>query len=273
MAYMSWHLYTLSDPRAPEHIRYIGFSKNPSDRLRRGHIQDALRKPEATHKATWLRSLLDAGLEPTLTVLPEAYDERTAVCAAEIAAIAAAKADGHDLTNGTPGGDGLLEASAEVRAKMSKAIRAAHMRDPELRYRIAARAQETKATWTAEQRAAYREASRQRSLAAFSSPEVRKKRSQQRKQEWADPEVRARRTKANQLSKQRETPEARAQRAARAAVTWSDPELRAAQSARMAEKVKSYPRRRCVDCGIESIPGPMGRHLKLSGHSGWEPAE
>lgn len=270
---MSWRLYMLSDPRAPEHIRYIGFSKNPSDRLRRGHIQDALHRPGATHKATWLRSLLDAGVKPTLTVLPEAYDERTAVCAAEIAAIAAAKADGHDLTNGTPGGEGILEWTPELRAKTGMAIRAAYARNPQIAKHVRAKAKATRESWSAERTAAVTEKIRRGLILATASPEVRAERSKHRREEWADPEIRARRTEGMKRARQNETPEAAATRSSNLKRAWQDPAKRAAHAEKTKERVARFPRRKCVECDLVTLPGPMGKHLRHSGHTGWEPAE
>jgi hypothetical protein len=93
-------VYYLVDPRthAP---RYVGFSEHPERRFD-GHVK-FLRG--STHKATWIRSLLDVGLLPILSIKCIVYSKLEA-CRIETALIASLKSRGFDLTNATPGGEG-----------------------------------------------------------------------------------------------------------------------------------------------------------------------
>jgi hypothetical protein len=60
------YIYGLVDPRTNQ-VRYIGASLDPW-RRRSEHLSEA-RSSSQTPKALWLRDLLCAGLEPSLTIL------------------------------------------------------------------------------------------------------------------------------------------------------------------------------------------------------------
>lgn len=96
-------IYALCDPRTGR-VRYIGKARDPVYRWqqhRRGENCRGVR----THRASWLDSLRRDGLAPVLRILAVVTIEEWR--AAECAWIAHAKALGHDLVNGTEGGDGL----------------------------------------------------------------------------------------------------------------------------------------------------------------------
>jgi group I intron endonuclease len=90
------YIYGLIDPRSNK-IRYVGKTNNPDQRLF-DHIRHS--KHKTTYKDKWIRSLLEIGLNPTITILEECGDnwvER------EIHHISLYE----NLTNLTKGGEGL----------------------------------------------------------------------------------------------------------------------------------------------------------------------
>lgn len=131
-------VYVLSDPR-DNAIRYVGVSSRSAYRRLWEHIHRALKTPLRNHRVCWIRSLLQRGLEPVLTIVESgtgdwAESERTW--------IAAFRGIGCNLVNGTDGGDGVMglrhsseskarmaiahlgkRASVETRAKMSRSRR------------------------------------------------------------------------------------------------------------------------------------------------------
>ena len=90
------YIYGLIDPRSNK-IRYVGKTNNPDQRLF-DHVRHS--KHKTTYKDKWIRSLLEIGLKPTITILEECGDnwaER------EIHHISLYE----NLTNLTKGGEGL----------------------------------------------------------------------------------------------------------------------------------------------------------------------
>ena len=112
-----WHIYALIDPRY-ETVRYVGWTMNPARRLR-AHCASAERTQ--SHKGHWLRSLLAAGLRPTMSIVEDGEGDGWQI--AERKWIAHYRSAGARLTNATNGGDGALGCipGAAVRAKMSSA--------------------------------------------------------------------------------------------------------------------------------------------------------
>jgi hypothetical protein len=110
----AWHVYALIDPR-DQLVRYVGWAYNPTRRLQ-DHLDEARRKE--THKAQWIRQLIEFGLKPSVVVL----ETGTGVWGdAERRWIAKFVTDGADLTNITPGGEGVPgprspQALANIRA-------------------------------------------------------------------------------------------------------------------------------------------------------------
>lgn len=112
-------IYALADPRTGE-VRYVGKAVDPVRRLQQ-HLTRFQLTTYRSQKNSWLLSLLDAGVTPTLHVL-ELVDHQDAN-AAEIRWIAKAIEMGGRLTNGTAGGDGGAITDPDAKAR----IRAAHL--------------------------------------------------------------------------------------------------------------------------------------------------
>ena len=120
-------IYALIDPRTNE-IRYIGKADKPKCRLSI-HIKDA--KWELTYKGSWIRSLLVRGDCPVLQIVDEVLNSEWQ--SAESAYITFFKEEGLNLTNGTPGGEGLGSGrdhpmfgkprSEEIRIKLRLALK------------------------------------------------------------------------------------------------------------------------------------------------------
>lgn len=111
-------IYLLSDPRNG-HPRYVGKAANMEGRLRR-HLDEAVRRNRQDRRNRWLRKLLALGLKPMMVELEtcddSAWQER------EKAWIAHYRRLGHDLVNETDGGQGGVNPSPEVRAKIAAAM-------------------------------------------------------------------------------------------------------------------------------------------------------
>ena len=106
-------IYVLLDPRTSE-VRYVGKTCDPQKRLRQ-HMAEA-RGKMMSHRAAWVRSLVREGLSPSLVPIEVttmgAWQERERWWIAELRAM------GCRLVNGTDGGEGLNNPSAETRAKI-----------------------------------------------------------------------------------------------------------------------------------------------------------
>ena len=113
-----WAVYTLSDPRFPDAVRYVGVThRNPKKRLK-AHVYDARSGKANTHTANWIRSVLRDAVRPVLRVIENG--EGTGWDNSEMYWIAWHKEQGFDLTNHTDGGEGSLgfRHSSETRAKL-----------------------------------------------------------------------------------------------------------------------------------------------------------
>jgi len=111
-------IYVLIDPRNGE-FRYIGLSSKGMARPKK-HTIDV--QYEDTHKAHWIRKLQKLGLKYKIGIL-ETFEHSDQLPAAEIKWISCYRGMGAGLTNLTDGGDGLLNPSEEVRAKISEAAK------------------------------------------------------------------------------------------------------------------------------------------------------
>ena len=109
------YVYALVDPRSPEQIRYVGHAIDVDGRRKR-HINDASTQSR-THKVCWIRKLLSDGVEPD-AVKKVVVASRNEAAHYETLLISAYKSSGHRLTNSTAGGDGVVEWTPELRARV-----------------------------------------------------------------------------------------------------------------------------------------------------------
>lgn len=211
---MTIYIYALLCPQGE--IRYIGKTNNPQLRLSQ-HMKTAASGKVKHYTANWINSLLAAGQKPHMEIVqqvPEGEDWQ----AYEIRAIAEFRAEGHRLTNSTPGGllmDVSPEAIArrvalgtivlntpEIREKMSRGVKRS-WNDPQVAER---RKESMKARWNTPEHLALRSALSKRFAA---SPGEREKRSERAKKHFATSGIAAYRESREYLER------------------WTDPELRA----------------------------------------------
>jgi len=108
------YIYGLVDPETND-IRYVGKTTKLRARVC-GHLNDKSR----CHRASWIQGLKAKGLEPRVVVLEE-IEGAWPWQEAERYWIAHAKRQGWPLTNGTSGGDGVRDLSAEGLARIRTA--------------------------------------------------------------------------------------------------------------------------------------------------------
>lgn len=109
------YIYVLIDPRTDE-VRYVGQALNAESRYA-GHLNDGTCVD--SHKARWIRKLLNLGLLPELEVIDKVLGEDANL--AECAWIYHYRYELRmKLTNGTEGGEGLVNPSQETLANISK---------------------------------------------------------------------------------------------------------------------------------------------------------
>ena len=118
------YIYGLIDPRDGQ-LRYVGKANDPEHRLYM-HMAEKYR----CHRTAWIAGLKSNGLAPELCIIAVVAD--TEWEAQERYYIAYYRGLGCDLVNGTDGGDGLHNPTAEVRQKISKANKGRiHIHSPE----------------------------------------------------------------------------------------------------------------------------------------------
>lgn len=118
-----WFIYTLHDPRAPDVVRYVGWTTDPKRRLKT-HIRDARTGKDNTRCGDWKRLLLSAGILPVMTVIETGLGGGHD--AAEMRWVKHYRAlIGDKLTNLTDGGEGTHghRVPPEVRERISAANR------------------------------------------------------------------------------------------------------------------------------------------------------
>ena len=118
-----WVIYTLSDPKAPDVVRYVGATHTkPATRLAQ-HVNHARRRQEQYHSARWVRSLDREGLRPVIEIVEEGSGKGWEE--AERRWIALHRDKGSPLTNHAKGGRGPVGCirSPETRAKLAAANR------------------------------------------------------------------------------------------------------------------------------------------------------
>lgn len=100
---VSFVVYALLDPKTGL-CRYVGKGKDARDRVS-AHCAEARKTGRRTHKANWIKSLLDCGLYPSLVFLETNLTEDEAF-EAECFYISYFRFLGLSLTNATDGGEG-----------------------------------------------------------------------------------------------------------------------------------------------------------------------
>lgn len=110
---MRTKIYVLHDEM--HSVRYLGKTLRELRSRLAGHLYEA-RRGDKTHKGCWIRSMLAKGLVPSIEVLEEVDGDGSME---EIEHIKRLREIGVRLVNGTDGGDGNPNPSAETRKKMS----------------------------------------------------------------------------------------------------------------------------------------------------------
>ena len=115
---------------ADNEIRYVGQTISGLARRRSEHINRAKRVHRPTHRDAWIRKVLREGHELVAVCLCDhAVRDRD-----EMQWIAFLRFSGFRLVNATGGGDGMTDASPELREKLSGSV-AGLWADPEYRER------------------------------------------------------------------------------------------------------------------------------------------
>jgi len=218
-------LYALIDPAEPTQYRYIGKAKNPTKRFTR-HIHEATTSSKNFHRVNWLRKVILEGRLPEMKVL--AIFEDHEIAHMERRAIAAYRKAGHDLTNGTLGGDGCDPPTSETRARMSAAKKAAFARpDVKKRYSAALKAAHARPDVRAKLSAAkarpdVKERHSAAVKAAMARSDVKEMHSAAMKSAYANPDVRAKLSAALKVAHARPEVKERHRAAVKAAMARPD---------------------------------------------------
>ena len=118
-------IYGLVDPLEPNHIRYVGKTRHASRFY--NHRYEALNCSHLTHKHNWILKLLAAGRSFNMIIIQQCEENisNEYLNDLEVYYIAKYRAEGHDLTNGTDGGDGRdgTSLSDEARKKLSESAK------------------------------------------------------------------------------------------------------------------------------------------------------
>lgn len=113
-------IYTLTESDTGR-IRYVGITTKPLQIRRGQHLKEA-RSGKQRRKDKWLRAVLARGAEPLIEQIDEADEDSWAV--AETSWIIYLRDYvGLDLVNGTDGGQGVVNPSAEERARRAEVSR------------------------------------------------------------------------------------------------------------------------------------------------------
>jgi hypothetical protein len=73
-----WFIYTLSSPRRPEKVRYVGSTVCPKERART-HLSDARTRKRNYPIHKWMRALLAKNLAPIMTVIDDGVGKKTRI--------------------------------------------------------------------------------------------------------------------------------------------------------------------------------------------------
>ena len=112
--YNMFYIYTLTDPNTSE-VRYVGKTNNLRRRM---YLHIAETKTSKTHKANWIKSLIDKNQKPVMDVLEICNEDDWVFL--ESYWISQFRCWGFNLCNLTNGGDGVKMWTDEMRKKMSE---------------------------------------------------------------------------------------------------------------------------------------------------------
>ncbi len=114
---MAHLIYGLFDPREPEVVKYVGYTGYNAEYRLQQHVAEA-KQNKQNYRCNWIRSLLNVGIRPEVKVLEivseSTWQEREKHWIDIFA---------DSVTNGTAGGEGLVNPSQEVRDKISKTLK------------------------------------------------------------------------------------------------------------------------------------------------------
>jgi len=102
-ATMTGIIYFLLDPRTDE-PRYVGKTTKTAAKRLNQHIVESNTR-QKTHKAKWIQKLIREGCTPDIKIVERADEEE--LNKLEKKWIAELRKEGHKLTNGTDGGEGI----------------------------------------------------------------------------------------------------------------------------------------------------------------------
>ena len=110
----TWVVYTLSDPRTPDDVRYVGVTHQKPSRRLQVHLSNRSKH----HASKWVRKVVASGVLPLMTVVHGGVGG--AWSSVEVWWIQWHRERGFRLTNTTSGGEGTLgrKASLKTREKM-----------------------------------------------------------------------------------------------------------------------------------------------------------
>jgi len=115
-------LYGLVSSEEPETIQYVGFTSMLLNQRYNEHMSTAARKVH-TKRAQWINSVLHRGYHVILVLLEDGISTRKEACTREQCMILHYRDAGHELTNMTKGGLGILglRHTSETRTRQSEA--------------------------------------------------------------------------------------------------------------------------------------------------------
>jgi hypothetical protein len=146
---MPYTVYALFDEREPDAVRYVGFSVDPEKRFY-SHLGEAQRSQQRSHRLNWIRKVsADGPFVHWRTLL--VVETADAAALAEIASIKAHLDAGHQLTNGTEGGEGV-QGFGGVLSPEALARRTAAMATPAY---LARRSEQSTEYWASEGKREY----------------------------------------------------------------------------------------------------------------------
>lgn len=261
-------LYGLYDPTEPDEIRYVGITKRTLEARLKAHIGEAASSRERTHKIRWIAKLVRANRLPAARLLAIVEDHEAPRI--EQLAIAAYRRTGHNLTNGTEGGERTVYTDGS-RSRMSAAAKlvAARPGDRELRSQrlkaVAARPGERERRSAALSAAAARPEVREKLRALAARPEVRAKKIAASMAYWALPGARERQSEMMKLTASH--PMEIERRSAVMKALWADPEKREQLLASCRSRAKSaaaarWARPRAKEKASAAMKAAWGRENK-----------